>query len=160
MMRLKKWLETKSILDDIYLEEEKYWHEKSRDQWLKDGDSNISYFHRITSNRKKKILILNLEIEGQMSYSLPQIEQHIIKFYKTLFGERHVQQALLYDNFWDSKYLVHEQAKIELEKHFTISELKEAVFWGQMHLGHLDLMGLLLHFTSIFGILFKQICCC
>jgi hypothetical protein len=28
----KDWLETKSQLDDIYLEEKKYWHEKSRDQ--------------------------------------------------------------------------------------------------------------------------------
>jgi hypothetical protein len=26
----KQWLETKSLLDDMYLEEEKYWHEKSR----------------------------------------------------------------------------------------------------------------------------------
>jgi hypothetical protein len=93
------WLETKSQLDDIYLEEEKYWHERSRDQWLKDGDNNTSYFHRVTSNKKKKILILNLEIEGQMSDSIPQIEQHIIDFYKHLFGERNVQQAFLYDNF-------------------------------------------------------------
>jgi hypothetical protein len=93
------WLETKSQLDDIYLEEEKYWHERSRDQWLKDGDNNTSYFHRVTSNKKKKNLILNLEIEGQMSDSIPQIEQHIIDFYKHLFGERNVQQAFLYDNF-------------------------------------------------------------
>jgi hypothetical protein len=63
-----------------------------------------------------------------MSDSFPQIEQHIIEFYKTLFGERHVQQTFLNDNFWDNKYLVNEQAILELEKHFTISELKEAVF--------------------------------
>jgi hypothetical protein len=112
----------------VYLDEEKYWHEKSRDQWLKDGDSNTSYFHRVVSNRKKKKLILNLEIEGQMSDSFPQIEKHIIAFYKNLFGKRHDQQAFLYENFWDNKYLLHEQARNDLEKPFTLDELKEAVF--------------------------------
>jgi hypothetical protein len=60
--------------------------------------------------------MLNLKIEGQMSDSLPQIEQHIITFYKALFGERHDQQAFLYENFWDNKYLMHEQARSDLEK--------------------------------------------
>jgi hypothetical protein len=91
-----------------------------------------------------------------MSDSFSQIEQHIIEFYKTLFGERHVQQAFLNDNFWDNKYLVNEQAILELEKHFTISELKEAVL-GQMLLRHLVQMGSLLHFINIFGSLFRTI---
>jgi Reverse transcriptase (RNA-dependent DNA polymerase) len=63
-----------------------------------------------------------------MSDSLPQIEKHITNFYKALFGEKHVQQASLYDNFWDNKYLVTEQARLELEKPFTMNELKDAVF--------------------------------
>jgi hypothetical protein len=82
---------------------------------------------------KKKNLILNLEIEDQMSDSLFQIEQYIIEFYKTLFGERHAQQVFLHDNFWHEKYLVTEQFRLDIGKPFTLNELKEA-FLGQMSL--------------------------
>jgi hypothetical protein len=50
----KNWLETKYQLDDIYLEEEKYWHVKSRDQWLKYGYYNTLIFTKLHLIEKRK----------------------------------------------------------------------------------------------------------
>jgi Reverse transcriptase (RNA-dependent DNA polymerase) len=77
---------------------------------------------------KKHNLILNLKINGQLSVSLPLIEQHILEFYKQLFGEAHDKKAFLYNNFWDDKFLVHESSRLIFKQPFTLEELKEVVF--------------------------------
>jgi hypothetical protein len=69
-----------------------------------------------------------MEINGQLSDSLPLIEQHILEFYKQLFGEAHDKNAFLYNSFWDDKFLVDESNRQFLEQPFTLTELKEAVF--------------------------------
>jgi hypothetical protein len=125
------WLDTKELLDDIYLEEESYWKARSKDQWLREGDLNTSYFHKIASNRKKKNLILNMEIDGEQCESLPLIEAHIINYYKQLFGEAPDKQARLNSDFWEHSYLISESDRMELEKSFTELELKEAVFGSE-----------------------------
>ncbi|XP_024156270.1 uncharacterized protein LOC112164282 [Rosa chinensis] len=44
----------------ILTQQEKYWRQRSRAIWLKDGDRNSAYFHRRASNRRSKNLIRGL----------------------------------------------------------------------------------------------------
>jgi hypothetical protein len=81
------WKTNKSILEDYYLEEEKYWKLRSKEQWFKSDDLNTTYFHRLATHRKKRNLILRKEIEGNISDSLPHIQSHIFEFYRALFGQ-------------------------------------------------------------------------
>lgn len=46
---LKKEKELLKVID----QEEIYWRQRSRTQWLKEGDSNTSYFHRIANGRRR-----------------------------------------------------------------------------------------------------------
>lgn len=50
MMDVKICLE----LDDILLQEAKFWQQKSRNKWLKEGEQNTRNFHRSTLTQKKR----------------------------------------------------------------------------------------------------------
>jgi hypothetical protein len=35
-------------------EEELYWHKRSHERWLHEGDNNTEYFHMVANGRKRK----------------------------------------------------------------------------------------------------------
>lgn len=45
-------------------QEETYWHNRSHEQWLIQGDNNTSYFHKIANGRKRKNTVISLENDG------------------------------------------------------------------------------------------------
>jgi hypothetical protein len=135
------WLQTKLLLDDFYLKEEKYWKLRSKEQWLKEGDLNTAYFY---------IIILNMIVEGEHCDSLPQIESQVVFFYKQLFGEPHEKHAFFDSNFWNEKYIRQENNNLELEKSFIEVELKEAIFASDASDAH-NQINLPSCFINIFG---------
>ncbi|XP_071900933.1 uncharacterized protein [Coffea arabica] len=44
----------KRQLKDAYHEEEQYWQQKSRIQWLREGDKNTKYFHALVQGRRRR----------------------------------------------------------------------------------------------------------
>lgn len=47
----------------LVTQQEKYWRQRSRAIWLKEGDRNSSFFHRGASNRNSKNMIKGLTDE-------------------------------------------------------------------------------------------------
>lgn len=68
------------------LQQEVYWSQRAKQQWLAHGDANIKYFHVMTNHRKKKNLFTRLKNEVgtwvDWSDGLPQV---IVDYYKNLF---------------------------------------------------------------------------
>ncbi|XP_057770894.1 uncharacterized protein LOC130990686 [Salvia miltiorrhiza] len=72
--------------------------QKSRANWLNDGDRNSSFFHRLIKFRKRPQRIEHLKIEGNMVYDQSIIQDHIIDFFSNLFreeGQRTVDRVML-----------------------------------------------------------------
>ena len=61
----------------ILLEQEIYWKQRSRVQWLKEGDLNTSFFHKIANGRRRINFISYLIINGRHSESLEVIRNSI-----------------------------------------------------------------------------------
>lgn len=59
-----KWSDLKNQLENAYKEEELYWQQKSRVQWLKDGDKKTEFFHASVISRRKCNRMENLDKEG------------------------------------------------------------------------------------------------
>ncbi|XP_057791072.1 uncharacterized protein LOC131008195 [Salvia miltiorrhiza] len=61
--------------------------QQSRLTWLKDGDRNTAFFHRMLRHRKTGLLINHLMIDGVAEYNQVAIEQHIVEHFSNLFSQ-------------------------------------------------------------------------
>lgn len=80
------WHDLKAQLDRAYNEEELYWSQKRRVQWLQEGDRNTSFFHASFMRRRKGNMIVQLEKKGRGECnSKEEVLEEVSKFYETLF---------------------------------------------------------------------------
>lgn len=78
--------ELKQTLSKAYAEEEDFWRQISRIQWLNGGDKNSTFFHAVTRGRWacNKFTIIEDE-EGHAFYTENQIARSFALFYQKLF---------------------------------------------------------------------------
>lgn len=55
----------KEALDQAYKDEEIFWSQKSRNQWLQEGDKNTKFFHASTIQKRKTNRLVQLEKNGR-----------------------------------------------------------------------------------------------
>lgn len=73
-------------LDDVLEREEIFWYQKSRIDWLKNGDRNTSFFHMSTIIRRWRNKIDSLtNDEGIWLQNSDEIRDHIVSYFKILF---------------------------------------------------------------------------
>lgn len=73
-------------LGNAYREEERFWRQKCREHWLREGDKNTSYFHNCVKGRKAKNRVLMLrDVDGTEHYSKGAKGHIATEFYRDLF---------------------------------------------------------------------------
>lgn len=86
-----KWTELKTQLDRAYKEEESYWSQKSRVQWLKDGDKNTSFFHASVMQRRRSNRIDQLDsLQGGVCAGKEEVLKEVSDYYENLFQSEDV----------------------------------------------------------------------
>lgn len=73
-------------MEAAYAEEEAFWRQRSRVQWLNGGDRNSSYFHAVTRGRRacNKFSIIE-DGAGNAYYDESKIVDAFAQFYQQLF---------------------------------------------------------------------------
>jgi hypothetical protein len=83
-------IELKSQLNaqitSILWEEELKWYQRSKDQFILEGDSNTRYFHAIANGRHKRKHIQSLVQDEGLIEGHEQLKSYITNYYKNLFG--------------------------------------------------------------------------
>lgn len=82
---LWEWMKRKEV----------YWAQQSRITWLKEGDKNTKFFHAIASIKRRKNMILSIDVNGKNISEPSQIKFEARKFFKNIFKEDDVNRPTL-----------------------------------------------------------------
>lgn len=112
--------------------EETHWKQRSRVNWLGQGDRNTAYFHGYASGRKKKNNIRSLQDDrGLMVFEDLEKARVIKDYFNGLFTTNGIARSDLDEILACNIPRVPDDICKKLEEPFTADEIKRAVF--QMH---------------------------
>ena len=108
--------------------------QKSRVLFLKEGDSNTRFFHRMANSNRRNNCIKNLIIDGALSSNQDRNADHIEQFYMNLYSEQQVQHP--FPDVLDFPRISGDNVDW-LERHFEETEILEVIkeFNGDKSLG-------------------------
>ena len=69
------------------LMEETFWRQKSREIWLKEGDKNTKFFHKMANAKARKNFLSKVNINGDTLTSEEDIKFGVCRAYRTLLSE-------------------------------------------------------------------------
>lgn len=85
-----------------YWNEEIFWHQKSRNQWLNHGDRNTRFFHAVTKNRIARNKLSSIQkINDETIYGNQRISEEEDNYFKNLFSSsktNNMEKVLSYIN--------------------------------------------------------------
>ena len=67
--------------------EETFWRQKSRETWLKEGDKNTKFFHKMVNAKARKNFLSKVNINGDSLTSEEDIKFGVCRAYRTLLLE-------------------------------------------------------------------------
>lgn len=108
----------------LALKEEVYWRQRSKISWLKEGNRNTKFFHKVTSHNKSLNVIYGLMINGIWTQNKSEIRNEVESYYVNLFKDdvpvRPLLDGLEFDKISDEK-------KSWVEHSFSIKEVRNTV---------------------------------
>ncbi|KAG7534112.1 Reverse transcriptase domain [Arabidopsis thaliana x Arabidopsis arenosa] len=109
-----------------YDDEEKYWKQKSRNQWMKEGDRNTSYFHACAKNRFSQNRIISiLDDQGRVHSGNNDIGAHAQAFFNNIYTTNGIQVSPM--DFADFRPTVTQTINTDLTREFGDNEIYDAI---------------------------------
>ena len=106
--------------------EAKMWAQRSKVQWLRDGDKNTRFFHSKATQRRRRNYIKGLYDEnGQWCTHPSRVTDTVVQFYQKLFTSCELVDFEEISEQIPTK--VTEDMNVELLKEFTADEVENAL---------------------------------
>ncbi|RVW97045.1 Transposon TX1 uncharacterized 149 kDa protein [Vitis vinifera] len=113
-------------LEDVLLKEEVQWRQKSRIKWIKEGDCNSKFFHRVATGRKSRKFIKSLISErGETLNNIEDISEEIVNFFGNLYSKPVGESWRVEGIDWVP---ISGESGVWLDRPFTEEEVRRAVF--------------------------------
>jgi hypothetical protein len=109
-------------------EEELKWYQRSKSQFILEGDSNTRYFHSVANCRHMKKRIHTLVQDEGTIEGLDNLKAYITNYYKNLFG------ALEEGNFYMDESRTDDIPQVSVEENnfltaeYSEEEVRNAIF--------------------------------
>ncbi|MCI08600.1 RNA-directed DNA polymerase (Reverse transcriptase), partial [Trifolium medium] len=123
LMRIQK--ELLAEYDNILFQEETLWYQKSREQWIKLGSRNTSFFHAQSVIRRKRNKIHGIRLQnGDWCTDPDLMKSEALNYFKELFcSSQHVCNS----NNEDEVAFLDDTAITELARPVTKKEVYDAL---------------------------------
>ena len=115
-------------LAGLLREEELKWYQRSKAQFLLEGDSNTRYFHSVANGRHRKKLIHSLTQDEGVIEGHEQLKSYIASYYKGLFGAPKESDVSMDESKIDDIPQVSPQENAILTSLYSEEEIRKAVF--------------------------------
>ena len=87
-MRMVSWVKEEKHIDGLFLEQEIYWKQRSRIDWLSKGDKNTKIFYAKASSRKRKNKIQGILDENEnWTEEEEDVERIFCNYFANLFTQ-------------------------------------------------------------------------
>lgn len=115
-------------LNKAYLDEEIYWKQKSRVNWLRSGDRNTKYFHAITKGKRVRNTISSIQYDNGVIYrGQRDIANVAIDYFKKLYTTENIDSRLYEKVFHGFSHCVGPEMNGDLIRQVTEEEIKTTV---------------------------------
>ncbi|KAF1877966.1 hypothetical protein Lal_00049360, partial [Lupinus albus] len=94
----QKWVgEFVDLSDDDVLKRSNLWEDlwQTRTIWIKDGDSNSKYFHRLVNVRRRNNNIHGFQINGIWIEDVKGIKNGVLTHFQTLFSHYNLSRPII-----------------------------------------------------------------
>jgi hypothetical protein len=114
-------------MDSLLEKEEIYWKQRSRIEWLREGDRNTKFFHRKATWRKKKNTISKLKKDdGTYTDNVKEMGELTTKFFEDLYTADCDVEPEIIQNILEPQ--INQQMNEDLCKEFSEEEISNALF--------------------------------
>ena len=113
-------------LEDLLLKEEVHWRQKSRVKWIKEGDCNSKFFHRMANGRGSRKFIKSLISERGVTLSnIEDISEEIVNFFGKLYSKPKGASWTIEGLDWVP---ISRESAVWMDMHFSEEEVRLAIF--------------------------------
>ena len=111
-------------IEDLLMDDEIYWRQRSRVEWLREGDKNTKFFHSKASSKKKKNIIWGvMNRQNKWVVDEEEVEKQFCEYFAELFTSTkpttdHISAALS-----DLGPTVTVEMNQQLDNPFTVEEV-------------------------------------
>ncbi|RVX19456.1 LINE-1 retrotransposable element ORF2 protein [Vitis vinifera] len=116
----------KGELEELILREEIHWRQKARVKWVKEGDCNSKFFHKVANGRRNRKFIKVLENErGLVLDNSDSIKEEILRYFEKLYASPSGESWSVEGLDWSP---ISRESASRLESPFTEEEIYKAIF--------------------------------
>ena len=110
----------------MLLKEKVQWRQKSRVKWIKEGDCNSKFFHRMATKRRSRKFIKSLISErGETLSNIEVISKELVNFFGKLYSKPEGDSWRIEGIDWVP---ISGESAIWLDRPFSEEEVRMAVF--------------------------------
>lgn len=74
------------VFNEAVLDEESLLKQKSKISWLKEGDANTGYFHKVVKGRQNRARIHSVRDNNDIVHEVKEVPQAFLKHYQAFLG--------------------------------------------------------------------------